>query len=359
MCRSTTTARNQRRVSIVEESSHSYYMDIQKTALHIQQRQTTASTSASSVASHRSSRTITSTNHKSSSIHDDYSISSSVLGSGHYGTVRKCVHRQTRKSFAVKSIDKSKIGRPDHLKREVQLLSSIDHSNIMKMVDCYEDCDFVHIVTEQYTGGELFDKIIDNTTKDGCLSEAKAAKIIKSLLESVAYLHEHDIVHRDIKPENILFDSKGEDSDIRLIDFGLSRRHENGEAPMSNPVGTSYYMSPELLKGRYDRATDLWSVGVIAYIVLCGYPPMNGNDDREIFEAIRKGHYSFPSEGWSNKSDEAMDFIKCLLRRDPRKRFTAQEALMHPWLKQSINVVASCGSRRRLSLLRRNRVGMA
>jgi len=162
-----------------------------------------------------------------------------VLGSGHYGSVRECVHRNSRKWFAVKSIDKSKIGRLDHLQREVYLLSKMDHNGIMKMVDCYEDESCVHIVTEKYTGGELFDKIIEKTTKDGCFSEVKAAKIIKSLLESVAYLHENEIVHRDIKPENILFESKDENSDVKLIDFGLSRRHRKGEALMSNPVGTA------------------------------------------------------------------------------------------------------------------------
>lgn len=209
----------------------------------------------------------------------------------------------------------------------------------MKMVDCYEDDEYIHIVAERYTGGELFDKIIDNTTMDGCLPEAEAATIIKQLLQAVSYLHSNDIVHRDIKPENILFESGAEDSSIRLIDFGLSRTHSKGEAMMTNGVGTCYYMSPELLKGKYDRATDIWSVGVIAYILLCGYPPFNGDDDSEIVEAIRRGHYTFV-DGWEGVSILAVDFVKSLLRRDPRRRFTAEEALMHPWLK-SISVAAT------------------
>ncbi|KAL7541932.1 hypothetical protein ACHAWF_007049 [Thalassiosira exigua] len=267
-----------------------------------------------------------------SNVLDDYVVFPRVLGEGHYGCVRECLRRDTRETYACKSIDKSKIGRLDHLRREVQLLSRVDHDGIMRMVDCYEDADYVHIVTEKYTGGELFDKVVSDTTDDGCFSEERAAPIVKSLLEAVAYLHSKDIVHRDIKPENVLFESRRSDSAVRLIDFGLSRRHGKGEAPMSNPVGTAYYMAPELLMGKYDQACDVWSVGTIAYILLCGYPPFNGDEDPEIFEAIKKGKFDFPERQWGNVSAEAKDLIKCLLRRDPRKRFTAEEALMHPWI---------------------------
>ncbi|KAL7460717.1 hypothetical protein ACHAXS_001164, partial [Conticribra weissflogii] len=259
----------------------------------------------------------------------DYHVFPRVIGSGHYGCVRECVSRRTRKVFAVKTIEKCKIARPDHLCREVSLLKKLDHGNVMKMVNYYEDEDYIHIVTEKYSGGELFDRIIDNTTADGCLSDKAASRIIKSLLEAVAYLHSKGIVHRDIKPENILFESSDEDSDIRLIDFGLSRKHVKGDAPMSTPVGTAYYMSPELLKGKYDVSTDVWSVGIVTYILLAGYPPFNGNTDPEIFAAIKRGHFQFPGQGFS---EEAKDFIGCLLRRDPRKRFSAEEALKHPWL---------------------------
>mmetsp|Transcript_15091 Transcript_15091/g.24546 ORF Transcript_15091/g.24546 Transcript_15091/m.24546 type:complete len:368 (-) Transcript_15091:73-1176(-) len=269
-----------------------------------------------------------------SNISDNYYISSKIIGKGHYGIVRECIHRATRQTFAVKSIDKSKIGRLDHLQREIYLLANVNHHGIMKMVDCYEDAECVHIITEKYTGGELFDKIIDNSSSDGCLSERKAVSVIKSLLEAVAYLHENGVVHRDIKPENILFESNHEDATVKLIDFGLSRHHEKGEKPMTNPVGTAYYMSPELLKGKYDKSTDIWSIGVVAYILLCGHPPFNGSSDSEIQDATRRGRLHFQSNGWLSKSDDAMDFVKCLLRRDPRKRFTAREALMHPWIRE-------------------------
>ena len=269
-----------------------------------------------------------------SNILNDYYIFPTILGKGHYGCVRECMHRQTKAFYAVKSIEKSKIGRLDHLQREVYLLSKINHKGIMKMVDIFEDVEFVHIITEKYVGGELFDKIIDRTTDTGCFHEIEAATMIKSLLESVSYLHRNGIVHRDIKPENILFVNEDDaDLSIKLIDFGLSRRHKKGDAYMSNPVGTAYYMSPELLRGKYDQSCDVWSTGIVAYILLCGYPPFNGDTDPDIFEAIKQAYFNFPSQAWSHVSPEAKDFIKCLLRKDPRKRFTAEEALKHPWIR--------------------------
>ena len=282
-----------------------------------------------------------------SNVLDDYVVFPKVLGEGHYGCVRECIHRATRLTYACKSIDKSRIGRLDHLQREVALLMEIEHDNAMRMIDCYEDADYVHIITEKYTGGELFDKIIDHTNDAGCYSEEKTAKIIQQLLQSVEYLHANDIVHRDIKPENILFEAADE-KNIKLIDYGLSRKHHAGEAPMSNPVGTAYYMAPELLKGKYDKACDVWSIGTIVYIMICGYPPFNGDTDPDIFEAIKRGQFDFPEAQWAKISPEAKDLIKCLLRRDTRKRFTAKEALMHPWIVNGGKKVSRVQSRRRV-----------
>jgi len=252
---------------------------------------------------------------------------------GHDGCVRKCRHRVTGELYAVKSVEKSKVRRLEHLRREVLLLRKTSHRGIVEMVDCYEDADHVRIVTELYTGGELFDRIRDAATPDGCMSEDAAAGIVESLLTTVVYLHKNGIVHRDIKPENILFESSRADADVRLIDFGLSRRHAPGDAPMTNPVGTAYYTAPEVLERRYGKACDVWSVGVIAYILLCGYPPFNGECNGDIFKAIRKGRLNFPERAWSSKSDQAKGFIASLLSTDPGQRLTADEALNHAWIQ--------------------------
>ena len=333
MCRpSNNSTKQHRRLSLVDMDHADQYINDQKTALH---KERTVSTTATSFSDDFSISTqncpVTG---RYSDINVDYSVTNLVFGSGHYGTVRQCIQRATGRTYAVKSIEKTRVSRMGDLQREIQLLSMVNHENIINMIDCYEDENHIHIVTETYTGGELFDTIIDNTNNDGCLSESKAARIIEQLLKAVSYLHENDVCHRDIKPENLLFESKLENSAIRLIDFGLSRTHSEGEEMMTNPVGTCYYMSPELLKGSYDKSTDMWSVGVVAYILLCGYPPFNGNSDAEIVAAIRRGHYTF-EDGWAGKSSEALDFIKCLLRRDPRRRYSAKQALNHPWLQNA------------------------
>lgn len=266
---------------------------------------------------------------------EDYVVFPDVLGKGNYGCVRECMSRATGQALAIKTIDKAKIGRRDHLEREVALLQEVDHPNIMKMVDAYEDDDFVHIVTEKYDGGELFEKVINNTTVHGCIPEDVSARIIKSLLEAVEYLHNKDIVHRDIKPENMLLESNEKGAAVRLIDFGLSRKHRQDDAPMNNKVGTPYYTSPEVLKRGYNRACDLWSVGVVAYVLLSGIPPFNGHNDAEIHASIRKGRFDFEGPAWINISDDAKDFITRLLRRDPRRRLSAERALRHPWILEN------------------------
>lgn len=277
------------------------------------------------------------------------SSSSSMLGIGQYGHVQSCIHISTGRPYAVKTLQKSKV-KSKHIQRELHLLTRVtNHPNIVKLVDFHEDEDHVHIITEKCSGGELFDVIGEYSSSSGCLSEGYAASIIKCVLEAVVYLHSIGIVHRDVKPENILFEYERSDleecyghfdsvNSIRLIDFGLSREYDfEVDGYMSNPVGTSYYMAPEVLEGRYTQSCDVWSVGIITYTLLCGFPPFNGLNDQDIKQTIvdygNAKNVNFQLRGWAGKSEEAKDFVKCLLRRDPRKRFTAEEALMHPWLK--------------------------
>ena len=276
------------------------------------------------------------TDGRQTDITDDYYISATILGTGNYGCVRECQHRISGLTYAVKTISKAKVSRYDHILREIELLRSVGHHrNIVRLIECYEDVNNVHILTEQYTGGELFDRIVNNTHDGGCLVEADAAMIIKSLLEVVKHLHDKNIVHRDIKPENILFETNEHFSAVKLIDFGLSRRHDPMvDGHMVNRVGTPYYMSPDVLRGKYDRSCDLWSVGVVAYILLTGYPPFNGCNDVEVHESIRLGYVLFDDSIWGNLSGESRDFIRMLLCRRGAVGCSAEEALRHAWMRR-------------------------
>ena len=266
-------------------------------------------------------------------IYGDYDILPTILGTGSYGCVRECLHRCTGEVYAVKSIVKANVHRRDHIQREIRLLRAADHPGLLKMVDCYEDEVYVHIVTERCTGGELFDAIVDSTSDAGCLPERRAAGMVKSLLEAVQHLHSRDIVHRDIKAENILFESAKEGAPIKLIDFGLARTHGVRDAAMATPVGTAYYMSPDVLRGNYDRSCDVWAVGVLAYILLSGYPPFNGACDDEVRASTLRGRLLFERGVWERLSATARDFVSKILGDDPWQQISSvEEALQHPWM---------------------------
>jgi len=284
---------------------------------------------------------------KFSDIEEKYYVDSRVLGTGHHGSVRECTDRTTGHRYAVKTICKNDPAvKAGGLVREIKLLREMKHHSIIRLVDVIEDAEFLHLVTDLCKGGELFDKIVEKSSSDNgvpCFEEDEAARILYQILTTVSYMHKKFVTHRDIKPENILFETKGEDSSIKIIDFGLARKHYEslGEPPMNNIVGTPYYIAPEVLRKKYDNSCDLWSVGVIAYILLCGYPPFNGKDKNEIHRSILKGRYCFPSQDWKGTSREARNFIRLLLQIDPSKRMTLTEALEHPWIVKHTRVDAS------------------
>jgi len=216
----------------------------------------------------------------------------------------------------------------------------------------HEDDEYVHLVTELCNGGEMFDKIVEKSSSSSssssssncddngdapCFTEDEAARIIHQILEAVSHIHQKGVAHRDLKPENILFETSEEDSPIKIIDFGLSRKHDRStERPMGTVAGTPYYIAPEVLRRKYDKSCDLWSVGVISYILLCGYPPFYGGSQSEVHAAVKRGRYTFPSAEWSCTSREAMEFVRRLLVKDPRSRMTADQALMHPWIVKHV-----------------------
>ena len=293
-------------------------------------------TSCTSEESLDASAEATSITGKFSDIGNKYRVDERVLGTGHHGSVRSCTDRITGQRYAVKTICKSDAAvKPGGLVREIMLLHEMKHESIVQLVDVFEDAEYVHLVTDLCSGGELFDKIVEKSSSNNgaaCFTEEEAARILHQLLTAVSYMHKNDVLHRDIKPENILFETSDKDSPIKVIDFGLARQHFDHEPPMSTIVGTPYYIAPEVLRKKYDKSCDLWSVGVIAYILLCGYPPFNGNDNNETHRAISHGIYYFPSREWKVTSRESRGFIRQLLKMDPSKRMTAEDALNHPWI---------------------------
>jgi len=295
-------------------------------------------TTISSSSSEESEEAATSITGKFSNIEDRYYVDARVLGTGHHGSVRECIDRTTGQRYAVKSICKNDPAvKEGALVREIVLLKEMKHRSIVHLVDVFEDAEYLHLVTDLCTGGELFDRIVERNSSDNgapCFTEDEAAKIMYQILTAVSYMHKCGVAHRDIKPENILFDTKDEDSPIKIIDFGLARKHYGsfGEPPMRSVVGTPYYIAPEVLRRKYDSSCDLWSVGVIAYILMCGYPPFNGKGNDETHAKVLRGRYHFPSREWKGTSRQSRDFIHRLLQMDPRKRMSVEQAMHHPWL---------------------------
>ena len=230
------------------------------------------------------------------------------------------MHRTTKVWYAIKSIRKS-IVKVEVLKRELEILKEVNHPNIIRLIEIHEEKKWIHIIMELCTGGSLFDRIAANTQEDkGPFPEKDAAKLVRDMLSAIAYCHDvKHIVHRDLKPENFLYLTPSEDSPIKIIDFGLSR-HDTALGIMTTKVGTPYYVSPEVLNCEYTKSCDIWSIGVLAYVILCGYPPFEGFSEKEIFDRIRIGRFEFPSPEWDDISEDAKDFIKSILKKNPKER---------------------------------------
>lgn len=278
-----------------------------------------------------------------SDVNSKYDVdNASELGSGQYGIVRRCTDRKTGKVLAVKSILKSHVANLKILREEVMLLKEVSHPNIIDLIDVFEDEENLHLVTGMCTGGELFDRIQARRNSDspehesGSFSEREAAVIVKQMLAAIAYCHdEKNIVHRDLKPENFLFETDAPGAAVKVIDFGYATRHVTGKnKPMTAEVGTPLYMAPEVMNKKYDRACDVWSIGVIAYTLLAGYPPFNGKNEKEIYEEVKEGKFRFSSPRWDDISVSAKDFICKVLKKDPKLRISAAEAHKHDWIKE-------------------------
>lgn len=253
------------------------------------------------------------------------------LGKGSYGRVYQVKNKTSGEFRACKQLSKSNINNLDKFNREIDILIKTDHPNIIKLYEVYEDARFLYLIMEECTGGELFDRILSHIQKKKMYTEKDAADIFKQLMSAISYCHSNGICHRDLKPENLLYSSKDENSLIKVIDFGLSRINEKKQ--MNTKVGTAYYVSPEVLNGQYDERCDIWSAGVILYILLSGEPPFNGPNDNDIYRKICKMQFDFPKDKWAKISKEAIDLIKHMICVES-KRFDAKKVLDHEWFQK-------------------------
>jgi len=262
---------------------------------------------------------------------DKYEVTEE-LGRGAFSIVKLAIEKETNVKYAVKIINKSTIGQDMHrLATEIDILKKVNHPNVISLKETVDTKNCLFIVTELVTGGELFDKIVEL----GSYSEANAATVIRKMVSAIDYLHSLGIVHRDLKPENLLLKDDTSITDIKIADFGLSKI-VSSQLMMQTACGTPGYVAPEILQVKgYDKEVDLWSIGVICYILLCGFPPFYNDNIAELFEQIMNAEYDFPHEYWHSISEEAKDFVRKLLVADPAKRMTSQQALVHPWLNGS------------------------
>lgn len=255
-----------------------------------------------------------------------------VLGKGKYGIVYLCTENSTGQLYACKSILKRKLFNKcdrEDVKREVQVMQHLSgQPNVVEIKGVYEDRQSVHLVMEFCAGGELFDRI----TAMGHYSERAAAAICRAILNVVYVCHFMGVIHRDLKPENFLLSSNDQGAMLKATDFGLSVFIEEGKM-YHDIVGTAYYVAPEALSGSYGKEIDIWSAGVILYILLSGVPPFWAEDENGIFDAILEGGIDFENQIWPSISDSAKDLVRKMLTRDPKKRITAAQVLEHPWIR--------------------------
>eukprot|EP00753_Platysulcus_tardus_P000415 PLAT10435.1.p1 GENE.PLAT10435.1~~PLAT10435.1.p1 ORF type:complete len:364 (-),score=195.57 PLAT10435.1:142-1233(-) len=268
--------------------------------------------------------------YKKDDCHKHYKIGK-TLGTGSFATVKLGIDKTDSSEWAVKCIAKSTLTDEDEeaLKSEVAILQQVDHEHIVKLREIFNCPKTFYMVMELMTGGELFDRIVEKEK----YTEAEARDVIRKIASALVYCHDMGIVHRDLKPENLLY-SEHEDgtTDIKIADFGLAKLI-NADDLMSTACGTPGYVAPEILEARpYDSAVDLWSLGVIAYILLCGFPPFYEENNSRLFNAIKAGDFDYPSPFWDDVSSEAKDLINCLLVVDPTERYTARQVLDHPWI---------------------------
>ncbi|XP_041278456.1 MAP kinase-activated protein kinase 2 [Onychostruthus taczanowskii] len=277
---------------------------------------------------------------RKNAITDDYKVTTQVLGLGINGKVLEIFSKKSGEKFALKMLQDCPKAR-----REVELhWRASQCAHIVRIMDVYENLyqgrKCLLIVMECLDGGELFSRIQDRG--DQAFTEREASEIMKSIGEAIQYLHSINIAHRDVKPENLLYTSKRPNAVLKLTDFGFAKETTTHNS-LATPCYTPYYVAPEVLgPEKYDKSCDMWSLGVIMYILLCGYPPFYSNHGLAISpgmkKRIRMGQYEFPNPEWSEVSEEVKQLIRNLLKTDPTQRMTITEFMNHPWIMQSMQV---------------------
>ncbi|CAI5481679.1 unnamed protein product [Closterium sp. Yama58-4] len=255
------------------------------------------------------------------------------LGRGQYGVIRLCTEKATGLSLACKSINKAKLAgtrEVEDVQREVKVMELLKgHPAVIELRATYEDQKRVHLIMELCEGGELFERI----SKRKHYPENEAAEVCRTLVSVVAHCQSHGLMHRDLKPENILLVSQSSHTRVKVVDYGLAVFVKPG-AKLTTMAGSAYYIAPEVLNNCYGLEADMWSVGVILYILLCGLPPFWAEKEEGIFAAIKTGKIDVFTGVWEGVSQDAKDLVIKLLTRDPSKRITPEKALAHRWLKQ-------------------------
>ena len=263
-------------------------------------------------------------------LRDNYDCSKKI-GKGGFGKVLQVRNKKTNKLYACKKLSKLNIHNLDRFEKEIEILKKLDHPNIVKLYEVFESENSLYLIMEECNGGELFDRILNRINNDNMYTEKEACLIIQQVMSAIEYCHNNGIAHRDLKPENLLYLKEGseEDNPIKVVDFGLSRNIDIKKI-LSSKVGTAYYVAPEILAGNYNEKCDIWSSGVILYILLSGEPPFNGPSDSDILSKIKSYKYDFPAEKWNNISMEAKDLISKMLLPE-KERLSASQVLQHPW----------------------------
>ncbi|CAD8127298.1 unnamed protein product [Paramecium sonneborni] len=264
-----------------------------------------------------------------------------VLGKGSFGIVKVGYKDGPygEKVYAIKTINKVRVAdKTQMIQEEFEILRKMDHPNIVRFYEMYEDDMFIYFVMEHCKGGNLLERVLSK----GSFDETKASIVMRKLFSAISYLHSQGVMHRDLKPENILLSNENDDAEIKIIDFGLSKKLKESDKDKKkqlqrkqSQVGTPLYVAPEVLTGVYNQKCDDWAVGCIMYIVLCSEPPFFSEHLKELLQKIQYKPLTFPQEEWKGISQECKKIVQGLLQKDPEKRMTSFEALNSVWAKKA------------------------